>query len=165
MRPGQEWDPRSPMNLWHIFLPLLVQDNLLYILSLTSLGSTWPLSCHDLLLKGGLGMGTAGMEMVRKGRRKMCYLCVLSRLEKWYGKWRKQISSHCEITHCEFFIPAGLGSSEEHPLPVSSYHLPSPFRPQWGLELPKSEKISIISPWFWFVFRRKKNGSFQCKYQ
>lgn len=96
MRPGQEWDPRSPMNRWHIFLPLWVQDNLLYILSLTSLGSTWPLSCHGPL-KGGWGIGTAGMETVRKGRRKMCCLRVLSRLKKWYGEWRKQISSHCEI--------------------------------------------------------------------
>lgn len=60
-------------------------------------------------------------------RRKMCYLCVLSKLEKWYGKWRKQVSSHCEITHCEFFIPAGPGSPEEHSCqhPATTFHRPS----------------------------------------
>lgn len=150
MRPGQEWNPRSPMNLWHIFLPLWVQENLLYILSLTGLGSVWPLSCGSLLNWEVCVCGTVtvGMETVRK-RRWKCVFCLCC------PGWRSSIKSGGSKfpvlwvkSHTEVSIQAGRESSEEHPLPASGYHLPSPFSLPRGLQLLKPEKVSVISPWF-----------------
>lgn len=154
MRPGREWDPRSPMNLWHIFLPLWVQDNLLYFLSLTSLGSMWPLSCCGLL-KGGLGMGTAGMETVNEKTKNVLPVCAVQIGEV---VWKMEEANFQSLWNHTLWIlhSCRTGKPWRTLLPASSYHLPSPFRSQWGLELLKPEKFSITSPWLLFVFSRKE---------